>query len=302
MKTKFSLPLLGSALLLASCGGGTPQPTVDRTAPTVSLSGAQSGSSVNLTASASDNVGVTKVEFYRGATLIATDTTAPFTASFAVTSSDNGQLNVSARAYDAAGNQGQAGAQVTVNVARTSTLYQGVWGWAVADANTEQIIQRGAMILFDEVQNEGRRVAVGGYTNEAQTQTGASLLGPITAAGELETFFSYDLNAESVRAYLVASDDDGRLENYQGSPTFFGAGALVDRVTQQPNRAVYVALVQVSSEVPEELTAQAAAKADARALAAQAVQRQFRTGAALQAQALKVSGIQQEAVNLLERR
>ncbi|MPY67779.1 hypothetical protein F8S09_13995 [Deinococcus sp. SDU3-2] len=280
MKTNFCLPLLGSALLLASCGGGTPQPATDRTAPTVSLNAAQSGTTVNLTASASDNVGVTRVEFYRGETLIYTDTDAPYTSSFAVTSSDNGQLNVSARAYDAAGNQ----------------------GWAVADSSTGQIIQGGAMILFDELQNSGRTVAIGAYTNDAQTQTGASLLGPITAAGELETFFSYDLNADDPRAYLVASDDDGRLENYEGDPTFFGAGALVDRVTQQPNRAVYVALVQVSSDVPNELTAQAAAKTDARALAAQTVQRQFRTGANLQAQALEVSGIRQQALNLLERR
>ncbi|WP_104990030.1 Ig-like domain-containing protein [Deinococcus sp. NW-56] len=301
MKTKFCLPLLGSALLLASCGGGTPQPAVDRTAPTVSLSGAQSGTTVNLTASASDNVGVTRVEFYRGETLIATDTTLPYTASFAVTSSDNGQLNVSARAYDAAGNQGQAGAQVTVNVARTPTLYQGVWGWAAADLSTGQIIQQGAMVLFNEAQNEGRKVAAGAYTNQAQTQMGLSLLGPITAVGELETFFSYDLT-ENVRPYLAASDDDGRLEDYEGDPAFFGTGALFDRATQQPNRAVYVALLQVTSEVPEDLTAQAAAKADARALAAQAVQRQFRSGASLQAQAAKVSGIRQEALNLLERR
>lgn len=301
MKTKFCLPLLGSALLLASCGGGTPQPAVDRTAPAVSLSGAQSGTTVNLTASASDNVGVTRVEFYRGDTLIATDTTVPYTASFAVTSSDNGQLNVSARAYDAAGNQGQAGAQVAVNVARTPTLYQGVWGWAAADVSTGQIIQQGAMVLFDEVQNEGRKVAAGAYTNQAQTQTGLSLLGPITAVGELETFFSYDLT-ENVRPYLAASDDDGRLEDYEGDPAFFGTGALFDRATQQPNRAVYVALLQVTSEVPEDLTAQAAAKADARALAAQAVQRQFRSGASLQAQASEVSGIRQEALNLLERR
>lgn len=302
MKTRFCLPLLGSALLLASCGGGTPQPAVDDTAPTVSISGAQSGTAVNLTASASDNVGVTRVEFYRGETLIYTDTDAPYATSFTVTSSDNGQLNVSARAYDAAGNQSQAGAQVTVNVARTPTLYQGVWGWAAADASTGQIIQQGAMILFDEVPTSGRKVAIGAYTNDAQTQTGASLLGPITAAGELETFFSYDLNADDPRAYLVASDDDGRLATTENGPFFFGPGVTVDRTTQQPNREVFVGLLQVSSDVPEELTAQAAAQRDARALAAQAVQRQFRTGAALQTQASKVSGIRQEALNLLERR
>lgn len=299
---KLCLPILGAALLLASCGGGgAPPSTPDTTAPTVNLTAAQSGTTVNLSATASDNVGVTKVEFYRGQTLISTDAEAPYTASFAVTSSDNGQLNVTARAYDAAGNQGQGGAQVTVNVARTPTLYQGVWGWAAVNLSG-QVVGAGALILFDETETQGRKVASGVYTTETQSQTGATLLGPISAAGELETGFTYDLSTTDARIYLVASDDDARLEVTEDGPFFFGEGALFNRTTQQPSQAVYVGLLQVSSEVPDELAAQAVAKTDARALAAQAVQRHFRTGANLQAQTSKASGIRQGALNLLERR
>lgn len=112
--------LFGTALLLSACGGG---PAGDTTAPTVALSASQSSTTVNLAATASDDVGVTKVEFYKGSetTPFATDTTAPYTASFTVSSANNGTLNVTAKAYDAAGNQGQGGAQVAVYVAPADT-------------------------------------------------------------------------------------------------------------------------------------------------------------------------------------
>lgn len=300
----FALPLLGAALLLASCGGGgSPTPdtnTADTTAPTVSINAAQTGTTVNLTATASDNVGVARVEFYRGGTLVATDTSAPYTASFAVTSGDNGVIDVSARAYDAAGNQGQGGTQVTVNIARTPTLYQGVWGWAAVNASG-QVVESGAMILFDEAVNQGRKAATGVYTNQAQTQTGASLLGPISAAGELETGFTYDLSTTDVRVYLIASDDDGALEATADGPLFFGAGALVNRTTQQPSQAVYVGLLQVSSEVPAGLDAQATAKTQARALATSAVRDQLKSSA-LQAHTLKTAALQRSIQNIFERR
>lgn len=179
------------------------------------------------------------------------------------------------------------------------TLYQGVWGWATADANG-QIVDAGAVILFDEAENEGRKVAAGVYANEAETRSGATLLGPITAAGALETAFTYDTTSDT-RLYLVASDEDGRLETTEDGPFFFGPGAFLDRATQQPNRAVYVGLLQLSDEVPAEIRAQTTARNDARALAASAVQRQFRS-AGFQAQSLKTGALQQTAQNIFERR
>lgn len=307
MLTPRALPLLGTALLLAACGGD-PAPKPDTTRPTVTLQAAHNGTTVNLTASATDNVGVTKVEFYRGSVLVATDTTAPYTASLAVTSADNGSVTFTAKAYDAAQNVGQGSASVQVSVTpppatTPRTLYQGVWGWAAADASTGQIVESGATVLSDEATQEGRKVAVGAYTNEAQTQMGASLLGPITAAGELETAFSYDLDSSDIRLYLLATDDDGQLEDYEGSPAFFGAGTLLSRATQQPSRAVYVALLQVSDQVPAGMNAQAAAKRSAQALAVSAAQHQFSSAAArLQAQKVKVSALRQSARNLLQRR
>ncbi|GEM44916.1 glycosyl hydrolase family 18 protein [Deinococcus cellulosilyticus] len=96
--------------------------TGDTIAPTVSLAASPTSltaaGNVNLTATASDNVGVTKVEFYRGTTLIATDTTAPYTYADSFSSSaQNGTYSYTAKAFDAAGNNKTSTAvTATVNI------------------------------------------------------------------------------------------------------------------------------------------------------------------------------------------
>ncbi len=59
---------------------------------------------VTLSASASDDVGVTKVEFYDGTTRRATNTVAPYNYDWTFTASNNGAHSWTARAYDAVGN------------------------------------------------------------------------------------------------------------------------------------------------------------------------------------------------------
>ena len=91
----------------------------DLSAPTVSFTSPAAGAivrgSVSLSASATDNVGVTKVEFYEGSTRLGTDTLAPFTASWGTASGPNGGRTVTARAYDAAGNIGVTERTVVVD-------------------------------------------------------------------------------------------------------------------------------------------------------------------------------------------
>jgi hypothetical protein len=81
---------------------------IDATPPAVTLASsattATTGTSITLTASATDNVGVAKVEFYEGSTLLGTDTTAPYTQGVALSTSFVGTRSFTARAYDAAGN------------------------------------------------------------------------------------------------------------------------------------------------------------------------------------------------------
>lgn len=90
-------------------------------APTVSLTSPTGGASftspanITLTASASDSDGtVSKVEFYNGTTLIATDTASPYTATFA--GAPVGSYTLTAVAYDNSG-ASTTSAPVTVSVA-----------------------------------------------------------------------------------------------------------------------------------------------------------------------------------------
>jgi hypothetical protein len=91
----------------------TAVPTTSLTAPTA---GAVVRGSVTLTASATDNVGVTKVEFYDGTTLLGTRTVPPYEYSWNTARAANGTHTLISQAYDVAGNVGtSAGVQVTVD-------------------------------------------------------------------------------------------------------------------------------------------------------------------------------------------
>ncbi|PYE53170.1 Ig-like domain-containing protein [Deinococcus yavapaiensis] len=94
-------------------------PTVELFAPAPTITNA---GTYALTAQATDNVGVTSVAFYRGATLISTDTTSPYTATFTTTSAQNGTLSFTAVAKDAAGNTTTSSAvNVTVDITPDTT-------------------------------------------------------------------------------------------------------------------------------------------------------------------------------------
>ncbi len=93
--------LLDKVTLIAA-GGGAP----DTTAPSVSATESGSSGVIALAATASDNVGVTKVEFHLDGALVGTDTTAPYGLSLDSTSLANGSHSLVAKAHDAAGNIG----------------------------------------------------------------------------------------------------------------------------------------------------------------------------------------------------
>jgi len=97
----------------------------DTTAPTVSISAPAAGStvtgSVTVSASASDNVGVSSVQFtLDGSSLGSPVTTAPYSISWDTTTAANGAHTLSAQAKDAAGNTGTA-VGVTVTVSNTAS-------------------------------------------------------------------------------------------------------------------------------------------------------------------------------------
>lgn len=99
--------------------------TTDTQAPAVAIDSPTANTSVSgvvpVGVSASDNVGVTKVELRVNGSLLATDTTAPYAFSWDSTKVANGMATLQARAYDAAGNA-VSSASVAVNVANSSVV------------------------------------------------------------------------------------------------------------------------------------------------------------------------------------
>ncbi|HVT60788.1 MAG TPA: Ig-like domain-containing protein [Thermoanaerobaculia bacterium] len=102
---------------------GPPDTTPPTTSITSPANGATVSGTVNVTASASDNVGVVKVEFYIDSTLSSTTTTSPYSFSWNTTAVANGSHTIFSKAYDAANNVGTS-ATVTVTVNNTTPPQQ----------------------------------------------------------------------------------------------------------------------------------------------------------------------------------
>lgn len=108
---------VNAAAAVAAAAAAT---VADTTAPTVSITSPAGGSTVSGTAlvdvSATDNVGVSRVELRVNGTTVATDTAAPFQFGWDTTKLANGTASVVAHAFDAAGNT-KASTTLSVNVA-----------------------------------------------------------------------------------------------------------------------------------------------------------------------------------------
>jgi peptidoglycan hydrolase-like protein with peptidoglycan-binding domain/chitodextrinase len=116
-----------SGLRASTFAPSTPTSTPDTTPPTASItsplaSSTISGAASTVTVSASDNVGVTKVQLYVDGTLAGTDTASPYTFSLNTAAFANGPHTLSAKAYDAADNIGTSpSVPVTITNVSTST-------------------------------------------------------------------------------------------------------------------------------------------------------------------------------------
>jgi len=114
-------------------GGDTTLPTCSITSPT---NGSTVSGTVTITASATDNVGVTKVEIYVDGALRTTDTVSPYTWSWNTTTFANSSHTITAKAYDAANNMKQASnVTVTVNNASGPTQLLGNPGFETGTAS-----------------------------------------------------------------------------------------------------------------------------------------------------------------------
>lgn len=113
-----------AAAAVAAALNSTSTTTTDTQAPNVAIGSPTGGATVSglttVDVSASDNVGVSKVELWVGSTLLATDTSAPYSFSWDTTKVANGTVSLAAKAFDAAGNAATSSA-VTVNVSNSTT-------------------------------------------------------------------------------------------------------------------------------------------------------------------------------------
>jgi thermitase len=100
-------------------------PTADTTKPSVAIAAPLASSTVSglvpVSVSATDNVGVTKVELRVNGALLASDTSAPYSFSWDSKLAANGMSTLIATAYDAAGNAASS-SSVSVNVSNTTTV------------------------------------------------------------------------------------------------------------------------------------------------------------------------------------
>jgi bacterial leucyl aminopeptidase len=115
-----------AAAYLAELAKGTVTSTAgDTQPPTVALTGPSAGATLTgtatLTATASDNVGVQKVEFYVDSVLKGSDTTAPFSFVWDTSTVSNGSHTLSVKALDGRQNAG-TGAPITVTVNNPITV------------------------------------------------------------------------------------------------------------------------------------------------------------------------------------
>jgi len=120
-------------------GTNTPSsPAPDTTPPTVSVTAPSNGTSVKgsvpVTASASDNVGVAKVEVFIDSTLVDTMTTAPYTYTWNTSSEANNTYTIDAKAFDAAGNVGTS-TTLSVTVDNSTTVSSSAPGTITGIAN-----------------------------------------------------------------------------------------------------------------------------------------------------------------------
>lgn len=94
--------------------------TCDTTAPTIKLNANGSlytaAAKLTLSASAADNVAISKVVFSQDGVPVGTDTSAPYSVTIPVTSSLNGRHTYAATAYDLSGNQATESKRVLVAI------------------------------------------------------------------------------------------------------------------------------------------------------------------------------------------
>jgi len=186
------LKTTSSSVTVTVKNGDTTPPTVNLTNPTNNQT---VKGTVAVTATASDNVGVTKVQFYVDGVLASSVTASPYSYTWDTTKVANGSHILRAAAYDAAGNVGNSQINVTVQNADTQPPSKPTGVTATAKsatqvglswtASTDNVGVTGYYIL--------RSVASGGFTTLGQVNGSTTTYTDTTVTAN--TTYSYEIEA-----------------------------------------------------------------------------------------------------------
>src|SRR5262245_23256170 len=136
-KSTLSIVLLLAFFLPGVASAAQPFVSITSPAPGTIYSSPQS---VTITASASDNLKVTRVEFYDGTTLKSTDTSAPYSYTWSFTSTNNGVHAWTCKAYEASGQSTTSPVvSLTVNILADTTAPSIPTGLTATVASCSQI-------------------------------------------------------------------------------------------------------------------------------------------------------------------
>jgi Bacterial Ig domain len=206
----------------------------DTTPPTVSATVSGSSGTITFNASAADNVGVSKVEFWLDGVLKDTVTASPYTLAVNSTLLANGSHNLVAKAYDAAGNT-TTSAAVSFNVSNAVNA-------------GDEVEPNGTIATANVV---GSRTSMSGYISTASDKDyfklslAANQRLRVDMTGPTTTGVDYDL-------YVVSSTGAG-LARSEG-------GTSAESLTYQNGSAAQTVYIKVqayagsSATVPYKLT------------------------------------------------
>lgn len=188
----------------------TTAPVVDLTSPAASSTLA---GTVNLTATASDASGVTKVEFYVNSKLLGTDTSAPYSMAWDTTKEVNGQFTLTAKAYDSANNISSDGYKVNVQNGGSDTQAPTVPSGVTAAAEGQKVTLKW--------QASTDNVGVKGYII---TRNGARL----ADVGAVTTYEDMSVSPSTDYVYLIAAVDAAGNKSAPSAPVNATTPAVPD--------------------------------------------------------------------------
>lgn len=249
---------------------GTLVTATDTTPPSVSVStpanGANVSGTVSVSASASDNVGVTGVQFFLdSATLGAQDIASPYSVSWNTTSISNGAHTLAARARDAAGNAATSTILVTVANAATisgqavSSITQSgaTVAWNTNQAATSQVeygltTAYGQITPVDTALVTAHSVAISGlvsntlynYRVHSKNAQGVETIGPNAT---FKTAVAPDTQAPSVPAGLGATTTSSSQINLIWNPSTDNVGVAGYKVFRNGSQIATTTAVSFSN-------------------------------------------------------